>query len=110
MRLVGSNGELEIMKREMVIVTWRDCVSLGGWQYLADMKEWAGRTITTVGMVVEESEIDLVLAMSCGDASAGEVLCNWMSIPKSSILTRLNLIANAEVNGGRLADRPSEAV
>ena len=87
------------MKREMVIVTWRDCVSLGGWQYLADMKEWAGRTITTVGMVVEESEIDLVLAMSCGDASAGEVLCNWMSIPKSSILTRLNLIANVEVTG-----------
>ena len=87
------------MLRQVELITWRDCVSLGGWQYLSDMKEWAGRTITTVGIVIEENDDDLVLAMSSGDASAGEVLCNWMSIPKSAIRERVVLRSNADVCG-----------
>jgi hypothetical protein len=83
-----------IVVRQVELITWRDCVSLGGWQYLADMKEWAGRVITTVGMIVEETDDDIVLAMSSGDASAGEVLCNWMSIPKSAIMARVVLRSN----------------
>lgn len=83
-----------MMVRQVELVTWRDCVSLGGWQYLHDMTEWAGRVITTVGMVVEENDEDLVLAMSSGDAGAGEVLCNWMSIPKSAIRERVVLRSN----------------
>ena len=76
------------------IVLWRDCVSLGGWQYRSDMTEWAGRLITTVGIVVSETEDDLILAMSRGDAGAGEVLCNWMSIPKATIMNRTDLLPN----------------
>ncbi len=81
-------------KRAIELIEWRDCVSLGGWQYLADMTAWAGRVITTVGLVVEENDADLVLAMSSGDASAGEVLCNWMSIPKATIMRRVSLTPN----------------
>lgn len=77
--------------RKIELVTWRDCVSLGGWQYLNDMRDWTGRMITTVGFVVSETDTDLVMAMSCGDASAGEVLCNWMSIPKSAITVRFQM-------------------
>lgn len=82
------------MARQIELITWRDCVSLGGWQYLSDMKGWAGRVISTVGMIVEETEDDIVLAMSSGDASAGELLCNWMSIPKSVIIGRVVLRSN----------------
>jgi hypothetical protein len=78
--------------RKIELVTWRDCVSLGGWQYLSDMDKWAGRAITTVGMVVNETDDDLVLAMSSGDAGAGEVLCNWMSIPKTAITSRYQMV------------------
>lgn len=85
------------MCRPIELIVWRDCVSLGGWQYLRDMQGWAGRLITTVGLIVEESDDDLVLAMSSGDASAGEVLGNWMSIPKSVIHSR-TVIRDAEGN------------
>jgi len=77
--------------RQIELVVWRDSVSLGGWQHLNDMTGWAGREITTVGLVVSETSDDLVLAMSSGNAGSGEVLCNWTSIPKECIKYRAAL-------------------
>lgn len=69
-------------------IKWQDSVSLGGWQYPADMEGWGGRVVTTVGIVVSETESDVVLAMSEGDAGGGKVFCNWLSIPKVAIIDR----------------------
>lgn len=91
--MVGEGGGMKT--RPIELIEWRDCVSLGGCQYLSDMQGWAGKTITTVGMVVEENEVDLVLAMSSGDASGGELLCNWMSIPLAAIISRAVLRAES---------------
>lgn len=83
--------------REIVLVEWRDSVALGGWQYRENMRGWSGKVIQTVGLVVEETDADLVLAMSTGNASEGEVLCNWMSVPKVCILRRVRLMTPAAV-------------
>ena len=74
--------------KQIEMITWHDSISLGGWQHVGDMDNWAGRTITTIGFVMQDGDKDIVVAQSVGNASAGEVACNWLSIPKSCVLLR----------------------
>lgn len=69
-------------------IIWRDSVSRGGWNYADDLAGFKGRSITTIGIVVEEGEHDIMLAMSIGDAGSGSVFCNILSIPKACITER----------------------
>ena len=69
-------------------IIWRDSVSRGGWHYPDTLAGFKGRNITTIGVVVEEDDGDIVLAMSIGDASSGPVFCNLISIPKAVIVER----------------------
>lgn len=69
-------------------IIWRDSVSRGGWHYPDSLVGFKGRAITTVGIVVEEDENDIVLAASIGDAGSGPAYCNLISIPKEVISSR----------------------
>lgn len=74
-------------------IIWRDSVSRGGWHYPDTLAGFKGRSVTTVGIVVEEDDSDILLAMSIGDAGGGPVFCNILSIPKECITERSVVMA-----------------
>ena len=68
-----------------VKIKWRDSVTLQGWRFAEDMKDFNCPVITTIGYVVTETKKDVVVAMSKG---RNDDFCNWTSIPTNMIVSR----------------------